>query len=111
MSDTQTPASPKIKPAKPEAAPERTRLEKLLEQRQALDNRIKAQQNREATQKRHQETRAKILIGAAIQKQISAGKLTEAWLKAILEAELTLKRDREVFKLPPLPEATATTKT
>jgi len=130
MSDIQTP--PKIKPAKsetertqpdaesvesnsepvkPETEPAKTKLEKLIEQRQALERVIKDEQARLAAEYRKKEARIKILIGASIQKQIKDGKLTNAWLMEVLETGLTSKHDREVFKLPPLPETTGTTKT
>lgn len=130
MSDIQTP--PKIKPAKSETErtqPDaesvesnsepaqsetesaKTKLEKLLAQRKELEKLIKTEQVNLAAKNRKREARIKILIGAAIQKRISAGKLTQEWLDAILEAELLTKHDRKVFGLPPLPETTATAKT
>lgn len=86
------------------------RLEKLLEERQKLDERIKKVLEKEANEKRQRETRQKILIGAVIQKQITKGTLTQDWLLEVLDAELTLERDRKLFHLPPLPETMAPTK-
>jgi hypothetical protein len=104
---SQPATTPKTKSTPAASESPKTKLAKLLEQRQQLDAQIKAQQVREAKEKRQRETREKILIGAAIQKQISKGALTPDWLRAVLEAELTLERDRKLFHLPPLPETAA----
>ncbi len=73
MSHTQPLAKPPTPSTPAETEPPKTKLAKLLEERKRLDERIKQQQTQAAREKRQRETREKILIGAAIQKQLSRG--------------------------------------
>ena len=98
-----TPITEQSESEQPAVKQAQKRLEKLLEQRKQIDEQIKAQQARAAQEKRKQENREKVLIGAAIQKQVRQGKLTEAWLLAVLDAELILEHDRKVFNLSTAP--------
>lgn len=81
-----------------------TRLEKLLERKAQLDNRIKRIQAKEKTQERKRDTRRKILIGGTILALVKRGEWTEAQLVAMLDRGLSQQRDRLLFGLDAEPE-------
>ncbi|MBS0380657.1 MAG: mobilization protein [Proteobacteria bacterium] len=74
----------------------RVKLEQLKVRQRRLENRIKYLQSRQA---RRDDTRRKILIGAAILAKIERGEFDEKKLRALLDSVLTRKDDRELFGL------------
>jgi len=80
------------------------KLEKLLEQRKAIDARIRLEQNRENDRKRKADTRRKILAGAAVLDEASKHPAYKEKLYKLLASFLTRPDDRALFGLPALPE-------
>jgi relaxasome subunit MobC len=76
------------------------KLEDLLEKRKKLDALIQQVRAKETAQKRKDENRRKILVGAAILEEVAAGSFPEEDLKKILDARLVRSGDRALFGLP-----------
>ncbi len=76
------------------------KLEELLEKRKKLDALIQQAKAKEAAQKRKDETRRKILVGAAVLEAVAAGSFPEEDLKKILDTRLVRPGDRALFGLP-----------
>ncbi|MFQ3617568.1 MAG: mobilization protein [Cyanobacteriota bacterium] len=76
-------------------------LQALLEKRKKLEAQIQQARSKEAAQKRKEETRRKILVGAAILEEVTAGTFSESELRKILDARLVRSGDRLLFGLPP----------
>jgi hypothetical protein len=72
------------------------KLAQLKVRQLRLENRIKYLASRQA---RRDETRRKILIGAAMMAKVERGEFDEKKLKAILDSVLIRKDDRELFGL------------
>lgn len=79
-------------------------LRELLEKRKRLEAQIQKVRSREAAQKRKEESRRKVLIGAAMLEEVAAGSFSEEDLKKILDARLVHPSDRTLFNLPVKPE-------
>lgn len=77
---------------------ENPRLEKLLDQRGKIENRIKQIQAKETAQKRKLDTRRKILFGVIFEGLIAEGRVKEETINRAIEKHLTSDRDRELVK-------------
>lgn len=77
---------------------ENPKLEKLLEQRGKIENRIKQIQAKETAQKRKLDTRRKILFGVMFEGLITDGRVKEETINRGIEQHLTTDRDRELVK-------------
>ena len=80
------------------------RLKKLEEQQKKLKEEIQLGRNRVAEEKRKQENRRKILLGATVLKRIQAGLLGEDDVRSWLDANLTRDDERKLFDLPVQPK-------
>lgn len=78
------------------------RLKRLVEQRMALDARIKQEEGKLRADERKSETRRKILMGAAVLEWAKRDNDFAKTLNAELKAFLVRDGDRELFGLPPL---------
>jgi hypothetical protein len=81
---------------------ENEKLKKLLEQRKALDAKIQLEQNRENAKKRKDDTRRKILAGAAVLDEMAKNDKLKAEIHKLLASFLTRDNDRALFGLSPL---------
>ncbi len=79
------------------------RLEKLRAQRDALAARIRREESRSRTQQRRDDTRRKILAGAAVLDEAEQKPEFNAQLIKLLGRFLSRPDDRTLFGLPPLP--------
>lgn len=78
------------------------KLESSLKQAKAQKQKIEARKRAvESKQKRAQDTRKKILIGAAIQSMIERGQWSADNLQKIMDQTLVREDDRALFNLPP----------
>jgi large subunit ribosomal protein L7/L12 len=86
---------------------ENPRLEKLLEQRGKIENRIKQIQAKENAQKRKLDTRRKILLGVIFEGLITDGLIKEQTINRAIDQYLKTDRDRDLVKnyLAKLPKA------
>ena len=73
------------------------KLEKLLEQREKINARIQKARARETTQKRKEDTRRKILLGALVIEMMDKGELDNEVIMKRLEGFLTRDIDRKLF--------------
>lgn len=80
------------------------KLQDLLEKRKKLDAQIQAVRSKEVARKRKEDTRRKILAGAAILEEVAAGGFPEEKLRKILDARIVRPGDRALFSLPAKPE-------
>ncbi len=79
-------------------------LQELLEKRKKLDAQIQAARSKETARKRKEDTRRKILVGAAILEEVAAGGFPDEELRKILDARIVRPEDRALFQLPAKPE-------
>lgn len=77
-----------------------SRLERLKMQREALESRIRQIEARENSQKKKQDTRRKILIGAMIMDKLEREDGGLQSLMSDLDKFLSRSLDRELFNLP-----------
>jgi hypothetical protein len=77
---------------------ENPRLEKLLEQKGKIENRIKQIQAKENAQKRKLDTRRKILFGVIFEGLIADDLITEETINRAIGEYLTSDRDRDLVK-------------
>ncbi len=86
---------------------ENPKLEKLLEQRGKIENRIKQIQTKENAQKRKLDTRRKMLFGVMFERLIAEDRITEETITRAIGEYLTTDRDRDLVKnyLAKLPKA------
>ena len=82
---------------------ENDKLKKLREQRKALDAKIQLEQNRENERKRKDDTRRKILAGAAVLDEMGKNEKLKADIDKLLGSFLTRDNDRALFGLAALP--------
>ncbi len=76
-------------------------LEAKLKQEKAKKQQIEARKRAvESKKKRSDETRRKILVGAAILAKVERGEWPQEKLLALLDASLTRADDRALFDLP-----------
>ena len=76
------------------------KLEQLLKKRSQLNAQIQQLRTRDAAQKRKEDTRRKILLGALVMEMMEKGELDRDKLMKRLDGFLTLDIDRELFELP-----------
>lgn len=86
---------------------ENDKLKKLLEQRKAIDAKIQLEQNRENEKKRKEETRRKILAGAAVLDEASKHPKFKEEIYNLLGRFLKRNDERALFELPLLPVSEA----
>ena len=79
------------------------KLAKLIEQRKAIEAQIKLEQNRENEKKKKDDTRRKILAGAAVLDEAVKHSKFRAELESLLGRFLKRTDERALFGLPPLP--------
>jgi hypothetical protein len=77
-------------------------LDRLKEQRNALNAKIQSAEARSRVSERKQDTRRKILIGAYYLEQAQRDSPKWAELQQIMTRYLTRDSDRRLFELPPL---------
>ena len=77
---------------------EKSKLEKLLEQRKQIENRIKQIHAKENSQKRKLEMRRKILFGVMLEKLITEGEIENEIIAKAIDNYLTTDRDRDLIK-------------
>ena len=83
-----------------------TRLDKLMEKRDALEKQIKEAQAKDRAKTRQLKTRRKTLAGALALSHMEEhpqSNFTKT-LKGLLDEHVTKPNDRELFGLEPLPE-------
>ena len=76
------------------------RLKKLLEKREQLNAEIQKARARETAQKRKEDTRRKILLGALVIEMMDKGELDDGVIMKRLEGFLTRDIDRKLFNFP-----------
>ena len=76
------------------------RLEKLLEKRDTLNAEIQKVRARQSAQKRKEDTRRKILLGALVQEMMANGELDQEMMMKRLDGLLTRDIDRSLFNFP-----------
>lgn len=79
------------------------RLEELTKRRDQITAQIQALKAREQAAERKQDTRRKILIGAAVLERVKNGKWPEERLLAMMDEFLTKDLDRQLFGLSSKP--------
>jgi large subunit ribosomal protein L7/L12 len=77
-----------------------TKLEKLNLKREQLNAQIQAIKSKEASQKRKEDTRRKVLIGGVVMKMLKTGEMPQERLTQILDKHLSQDADRALFELP-----------
>jgi hypothetical protein len=78
-----------------------SKVEELQKKRAKIDSEIKIAKGKANEQKRKNETRKKILIGALIMKRMKENEIEDRKIKAALDIKLTKDSDRALFDLPP----------
>ncbi|NJR31729.1 MAG: mobilization protein [Chamaesiphon sp. CSU_1_12] len=73
-------------------------MEKLLEQRGKIENRIKQIQAKENAQKRKFDTRRKILLGVIFEGLLTDNQVTEETINLAINDYLKSDRDRDLIK-------------
>jgi hypothetical protein len=81
------------------------KLEKKIKQRDILNAQIRQLQARENKKKRKEDTRRKILAGAAVLDEAETNVAYKNALYELLARFLTRDDDRALFALPPLPDS------
>lgn len=76
-----------------------TEIEKLEQQRAKINYKIQKIKNKDAKQKRAEDTRRKIMIGSYILAQVEKGMMDKNDLIKSLDSYLTKDRDRILFGL------------
>ena len=82
----------------------KSRVEQLKAKKAQIDAQLKAAQARERAQKRKDDTRRKIIVGALIQQHAELNPnsdFTRTVLK-LIQQHVTTDKDRALFDLPPL---------
>ena len=75
------------------------RLENLLKKREQLNAQIQKIRTKEANQKRKEDTRRKILLGALLMEMMEKGELEPNKIRKRLSSFLTRDIDRKLFDL------------
>lgn len=75
-----------------------TQLEKLKQRQKNLQNQIKKAQAKETQRQRKEDTRRKVLVGAAILEEVEAGKFPKEELQKMLGSRLKDSRARQLFE-------------
>lgn len=74
------------------------KVEALRQKKAALEARIAAEEAKEKSRNRKEDTRLKVLVGAAILADIAKNPETRAGVMAVLERAIVAPRDREFLK-------------
>jgi hypothetical protein len=82
-----------------------SKLKRLIEKREAVNARIKMEQNKLKASERKSDTRRKILAGAAVLQWAKQDNEFSSRLMTELKTFLVRDDDRALFGLPPLPKA------
>lgn len=77
-----------------------SRLEQLQKQKQELEAKIKATQEKETARQRKLDDRRKFIVGEVVLRLVERGLLSQEWLNKALDQELLRKSDRLLFDLP-----------
>ena len=79
------------------------RLDKLIQQREQLDARIRKEKAKETVQARKDETRRKIVVGAIIREHIQKHPDHEftGYIHSLLDSYVNRPKDREILGLKP----------
>ena len=77
-----------------------TKLEKLNLKREQLNAQIQAIKLKEASQKRKEDTRRKVLIGGVVMKLLRTGEMPQDRITKMLDKHLEKDADRVLFDLP-----------
>ena len=80
-----------------------SKLKRLVEQREAVNARIKQEQNKLRAGERKSDTRRKVLAGATVLEWAKRDSAFGSALMGELKAFLVRDEDRALFGLPPLP--------
>ena len=75
------------------------RLENLLKKREQLNAQIQKVRTKEVNQRRKEDTRRKILLGALLMEMMEKGELEPNKIRKRLSSFLTLDIDRKLFDL------------
>ena len=78
-----------------------SKLNRLIEKREAVTARIKQEQNKVRGEERRKDTRRKVLAGAAVLEWAKKDNEFSSRLMAELKSFLVRDADRELFGLPP----------
>jgi hypothetical protein len=81
-----------------------SKLKRLIEQREAVNARIRQEQNKLNASERRADTRRKVLAGAAVLELAKRDSEFSSRLMTELRHFLVRDSDRELFGLPPLPK-------
>ena len=76
------------------------KLEDLLKKREQLNAQIQKERNKHTQQKRKEDTRRKILLGALMMEMMKKGELDEKKIMRKLDSFLTKDIERKLFDLP-----------
>ena len=80
-----------------------SKLNRLVEQREAVNARIRQEQNKQRASERKSDTRRKVLAGATVLEWAKRDNEFSSRLMAELKRFLVRDADRELFGLPPVP--------
>ena len=83
------------------------KLEQLLKKRSQLNAQIQQLRTRDAAQKRKEDTRRKILLGALVMEMMSKGELDRDKIMKRLDGFLIREIDRKLFDFPVLEKGKA----
>ena len=75
-----------------------SKLEALRKRQERINAQIAAEEAREKAQARKDDTRLKVLVGAAFLADAAVHEETRAGVRAVLEKGITAPRDREFLK-------------
>ena len=76
------------------------KLDDLLKKREQLNAQIQRERNKQTQQKRKEDTRRKILLGALMMEMMKKGEIDEKKIMKKLSGFLTKDLDRKLFNLP-----------
>jgi len=76
------------------------KLDDLLKKREQLNSQIQKERNKHSQQKRKEDTRRKILLGALMMELMKKGELDEKKILKRLDGFLTKEMERKLFDLP-----------
>jgi len=74
------------------------KMEELKQRKAKIDQQIAALQKRQAAQERKEDTRLKVLIGAAMLADAKLNPSTAAFVQEIVQRAITASRDREFLQ-------------
>jgi hypothetical protein len=80
-----------------------SKMNRLIERRDAVNARIRQEQNKQRTGERKNETRRNVLAGATVLEWAKRDNEFSSRLMAELKRFLVRETDRELFGLPPVP--------